>query len=185
MNDRRKKTYYGPNDDSCHLGRIVHKVAHLWPQVVLPVLCLLLWESALTVWGCGKREERVGSIIVVNGGGVGRWSWCYGWCWCDVMFNIHHVMCRGWAENYLWVNNYNTNEKSPFLGWKKKLNICNPEMWKLSSHSDWKQKYTCQCKAVNSISNERNLPTSISQWYEISIISQAEKHTLLSTPLRQ
>ena len=75
-NGGRKKTYYGPNDDSHHLGHVVHKVAHLWPQVVLLVLCLLLWESVLMVWGRGKREERVGNVIV--DGGVGRRSWCYG-----------------------------------------------------------------------------------------------------------
>jgi hypothetical protein len=120
-----EKTYYGPNDNSRRLGRVVHEVAHLWPQVVLPVLCLLSWESALTVWGRGKREERVGSVVVVvvDGGGVGRWSWCYGWCWCDVMFNIHHVMCWGWAEMTSKENNSNKDEKSPFLGWKMSLNI--------------------------------------------------------------
>ena len=75
-NGGRKKTYYGQNDDSHRLGCIVREVAHLWPQVVLLVLCLLLWESVLMVWGHGKREERVGNIIV--DGGVGRRSWYYG-----------------------------------------------------------------------------------------------------------
>ena len=146
MNDRRKKTYYGPNDDSCHLGRVVHKVAHLWPQVVLPALYLLSWDSALMAFGSweerGERGEHhccwwwwCGEVVVVRwDGGIVKGG--YGWCWCDMMFNIHHVMCWGWAENDLWVNNYNTDEKSPFLGWK--FNICNPDVWRLSSHSDWK-----------------------------------------------
>jgi hypothetical protein len=53
-NDRRRKTYYGPNDDSRRLGRVVHEVARLWPQVVLPVLCLLSWELALKALGPSK-----------------------------------------------------------------------------------------------------------------------------------
>ena len=97
------------------------------------------------------------------------------WCsWCD-------VLRVGW--NDFWVNNYNTDEKSPFLGWKK---ICNPEVWNLSSHSDWKKTYLPVEGTVNSIFDKRNLPTkSISWWYEISILSQAGKYTLWSTPLRQ
>ena len=78
MNDRRRKTYYGPNDDSRHLGRVVHEVARLWSQVVLLVLCLLLWESALVVLGSweerGERGEHrrhqwwwCGEVVIVKG----------------------------------------------------------------------------------------------------------------------
>jgi len=77
--------------------------------------------------------------------------------------------------------------KIPFLGMKKKsLNICNPEVWKLSSHSDCKKKHTCQWKeqSIQSLIKEICLLKASHDGMKFPSYLRL-KNTMLSTPLRQ
>jgi len=100
--NKQKKTYIGTKWHNGHLGlRCIH---------------LLLQQGGVDL---GMVVAGVGRVVVVGREG-GWWRHCQQW-WLMLMlmFNIHHVMCWGWAEMTLQVNNYSTDEKSPFLGWKK------------------------------------------------------------------
>jgi hypothetical protein len=69
-----------------------------------------LWAEACNGGGGEVRGRRSLGLVVI---------------WCDVMFivDVQHSSCDvlrvGW--NDLKVNNYNTDENPPFLGWKKLL----------------------------------------------------------------
>jgi hypothetical protein len=67
--EKKKKTYCGPNDDSRRLGRVVREVARLWPRAVL---CLLSWELVLTELGWWEEGGGRGGVVVVDGGGEGN-----------------------------------------------------------------------------------------------------------------
>jgi hypothetical protein len=67
--EKKKKTYCGPNNNLRRLGHVVHKVAHLWPWTVL---CLLLWESMLMELGWWEEGGGRGGVVIIDGGGEGN-----------------------------------------------------------------------------------------------------------------
>ena len=75
---------------------------------------------------------------------------CHGLMWCDEV-DVQHSLCDvlrvGWK--YLRVNNCNTDENPPFLGWKKllKLVILKCEIYPFILTE--KKKHTCQWKKIS------------------------------------
>ena len=48
------------------------KVARLWPQVVLVLLCVVMGVSVDGIGVMGRERRERGGVIIVDGGGVGK-----------------------------------------------------------------------------------------------------------------
>ena len=56
---KKKKTYYGPNDNNRRLGHIVRELAHLWKRVVLLGFVCVVVIVGVGRCGWGRKEEVV------------------------------------------------------------------------------------------------------------------------------
>jgi hypothetical protein len=64
--ERKKKTYYGPNDANHHLGGVVRELAHLWKgAVLLGFVCVVVVMGVGLDGGCWQ-------LLIVFGGGWGQ-----------------------------------------------------------------------------------------------------------------
>jgi hypothetical protein len=151
-----------PSIRSCHPSVFVPPTLLLLVHCWAPTIHLVSRGSQWW-WWWGERE-KVGIVIMIwcdmivdvqhsscdvlrvgwnDSMEISRFTWPGKVVGSIVFSEVHVIMwCVEGGLKWLMGKQLQHRWKSPFLGVKKTLKICNPEVWNSSSHSDWKTTTT-------------------------------------------